>query len=57
MLISYHTSEEGHTKELWLLDSGCNNHMIGNKELISSIDTSIKFEITLDDDSQVKSLG
>jgi hypothetical protein len=31
--------------------------MTGNKELISSIDTSIKSEITLGDDSQVKALG
>jgi hypothetical protein len=44
------------TKDLWLLDNECNNHMTCNKELISSIDTSIKFEITLGDDSQVKSL-
>jgi hypothetical protein len=36
---------------------GCSNHMIGNKEMISSIDTSIKSEITLGDDSQVKALG
>jgi sarcosine oxidase delta subunit len=57
MFLSCHTSEEGHSKDLWLLDSGCNNHMTGNKDLISCMDTSIKSEITLGDDSQVKSLG
>jgi hypothetical protein len=31
--------------------------MTGNKELISSIGTSIKYEITLGYESQVKALG
>ncbi len=28
--------------DVWFLDSGCGNHMTGNKDLFSSIDTSIQ---------------
>jgi hypothetical protein len=40
-----------------LLENSGSNHMTGNKDLISSMDTSIKSEITLRGDSQVKDLG
>jgi len=57
MFLSSRTSEECHSKDLWLLENGRNNHIIGNKKLISSIDISIKSKNTLGDDSQVKSIG
>lgn len=57
MFLSCHISEDIHTKDLWLLDSGCSNHMTGNKDLISCIDTSTNSEITLGDDSRVKAQG
>jgi hypothetical protein len=56
MLLSCHKNEEQH-KDLWLLDSGCNNHMTGNRELLSCIDSSISYDITLGDDSLVKVQG
>jgi hypothetical protein len=34
MFLSCHKTEEQH-KYLWLLDSGCNNHMNGKKYLLS----------------------
>jgi hypothetical protein len=46
MFLSCHKTEE-QPKDLWLLDSGCNNHMTGNKELLSCIDSSISYDITL----------
>jgi hypothetical protein len=57
MFLLCHTYEEGHSKDLWLLDRGYKNHMIGNKYLIFSMDTSVNSEITLGDVSQVKSKG
>jgi hypothetical protein len=46
MFLSCHKTEEQH-KDLWLLDSGCSNHMTGNKDLLSCIDSSISSDITL----------
>jgi hypothetical protein len=56
MFLSCHKTEEQH-KDLWLLDSGCNNHMTGNKDLLSCIDSSISSDITLGNDSLVKVQG
>jgi hypothetical protein len=56
MFLSCHKIEEQH-KDLWLLDSGCNNHMTGNKDLLSCIDSSISSDITLGDDSLVQVQG
>jgi hypothetical protein len=56
MFLSCHKSEE-QPKDLWLLDSGCNNHMTGNKDLLSCIDSSISSDITLGNDSLVKVQG
>jgi hypothetical protein len=56
MFLSCHRIEEQH-KYLWLLDNGCNNHMNGNKYLLSCIDSSISSDMTLGNDSQVKFQG
>ena len=56
MFLSCHKTEEQH-KDIWLLDSGCNNHMTCNKDLLSWIDSSISSDITLGDDSLVKVQG
>ena len=39
--------------DVWFLDSGCSNHMTGNKDLFSSIDTSIQSEVKLGNDCKV----
>jgi hypothetical protein len=41
------------TNDVWFLDSGCSNHMTGNKDLFSSIDTSIQSEVKLRNDCKV----
>lgn len=56
MFLSCHNSEE-QQKDLWLLDSGCNNHMTCNQDLISCIDFFVSSDITLGDDSLVKFQG
>jgi hypothetical protein len=56
MFFSCHKTEE-QPKDLWLLDSGCSNHMTGNKDLLSCIDSSLSSNITLGNDSLVKVQG
>jgi len=43
--------------DVWFLDSGCSNHMTGNKDLFSSIDTSIQSEVKLGNDCKVTVSG
>ncbi|PKA46730.1 Retrovirus-related Pol polyprotein from transposon TNT 1-94 [Apostasia shenzhenica] len=42
-----------HEERVWFLDSGCSNHMTGNKSLFCNIDESIKLEVRLGDDKKV----
>jgi hypothetical protein len=56
MFLLCHKTKEKH-KDIWLLDSGCSNHMTGNKYLLSRIDSSISSDITLGNDSLVKFQG
>jgi hypothetical protein len=56
MFLSCHKTEQ-QPKDLWLLDNGCNNHMTGNKELLSCLDSSISSDITLGNDHLVKVQG
>jgi hypothetical protein len=56
MFLSCHKTEE-QPKDLWLLDSGCSNHLTGNKDLLSCIDSSLSSNITLGNDSLVKVQG
>jgi hypothetical protein len=51
------TEEASNNHDLWLLDSGCNNHMTGNKDLFSSLDSSVTSQIKLGDDYQKKVVG
>lgn len=57
MFISCQATNESSSKDVWLLDNGCNNHMTGNKKLFSSLDNSVKFEIKLGGDHLVDALG
>jgi hypothetical protein len=45
-------------KNVWLLDSGCSNHMTGHNDLLSNLDTSLIITtISLGDDHSVKASG
>jgi hypothetical protein len=39
--------------DIWYLDSGCCNHMIGNIDLFSSLDESFQTKVILGTDIQV----
>jgi hypothetical protein len=51
------TEQENNNHDLWLLDSGCNNHMTGNKHLFTSLDSSVTYQIKLGYDYQNNFLG
>jgi hypothetical protein len=38
-------------KEVWFLDSGCSNHMVGNKDWLSNFDENFSETVKLGDDS------
>ena len=43
--------------DIWYLDSGCRKHMTGNLNLFSSLDNSVKTNVTLGNNVQVTILG
>jgi transposase InsO family protein len=57
MFLSCHIADEDLSKDRWLLDSGCSNHMTGNKKFFSSIDCSATTEIKLGDHTPVPAEG
>ncbi|WP_438938677.1 hypothetical protein, partial [Actinobacillus pleuropneumoniae] len=46
MLLACHTIHEPYAS-VWLLDSGCSNHMIGNKDFVANFDQSMKTQVNL----------
>ena len=44
-------------KDVWLVDSGCSNHMTDHSDFFSHLDTSFSSSIGLGDDRQVKASG
>ena len=57
MFLSYQATEEHCSSYLWLLDSGCINHMTGKRSLLSSLDSSVVTNIKLGDDFLVLAKG
>ena len=53
MFLAFHTMHEPSTS-VWLLDSGCSNHMTGNKDLVANFDKSMKTEVKLGTDKTVE---
>jgi hypothetical protein len=53
LFLSYDKAENG-TKDIWYLDSGCSNHMSGNRKLFFTMDESFKSKIKLGDDKALE---
>jgi hypothetical protein len=51
------TCESDSTSQEWYLDSGCSNHMTGNKEWLTNLDTSKKTNVKLADSRSLASKG
>jgi len=43
--------------DVWFLDSGCSNHMTGNKAIFSNLDEEIKSEVTTGTDTKISVKG
>ena len=52
MFLTCNVTQES-ASDIWFLDSGCSNHMTGNKDLFSFIDNSIQCEVKLRNDCKV----
>ncbi|KAL5857280.1 hypothetical protein ACOSQ3_004738 [Xanthoceras sorbifolium] len=52
----FHAQEELHSNK-WYLDSGCSNHMCGNKSLFSYLDESFKDNVKLGNNSRISVMG
>ena len=48
---------EANSEDIWFLDSGCSNHMIGNIALFSVLDQSVQSQVTLGTDSKISVMG
>jgi hypothetical protein len=57
MFYSCHATTEPTDSDVWMLDSGCSNHMTGNKDLFSSFDSTVKNKVKLGDDHLVNVQG
>jgi hypothetical protein len=44
-------------KEVWFLDSGCSNHMVGTKEWLFDFDDKFRESVKLGDDSKMHVMG
>ena len=50
-------TEDNQKEEAWYLDSGCSNHMCGDKMWFSTLDESFHHSVKLGNNSQLKVLG
>ncbi|KAI4345002.1 hypothetical protein L6164_012172 [Bauhinia variegata] len=56
LLMVYHAGEEN-TKNIWYLDSGCSNHMSGDKETFAELDETFNDIVKFGDHSTVEVRG
>ncbi|KAH9735189.1 hypothetical protein KPL71_017659 [Citrus sinensis] len=56
LLMACHTKEESH-QNLWYLDTGCSNHMCGDKSAFSDLDETFRNTVKFGDDSTVSVMG
>jgi hypothetical protein len=56
-LLMVTTNSEDLKKQSWLLDSGCSNHMVGNKDWLYELDESYRDTVKLGDDSKMLVMG
>lgn len=57
MFVAHLTTNVVAPFEVWYLDSGCSNHMTGNKNYFVELDKSKKSRVMLGNNSQVQACG
>ncbi|XP_031255346.1 uncharacterized protein LOC116113329 [Pistacia vera] len=53
LLMSYVNVKDDYSNKLWYLDSGCNNHMSGDKKLFSNLDETFRGKEKLGNNSNL----
>jgi len=56
LLMAYLDFKQGMIEE-WFLDSGCNNHMSGNKDWFSELDENFRHAVKLGNDTRIVVTG
>ncbi|KAJ1429972.1 Zinc finger, CCHC-type [Sesbania bispinosa] len=56
LLMTFVDCKEG-KKDEWFLDSGCSNHMSGNKEWFSELDENFRHKVKLGNDTRIAVMG
>ncbi|KAI3708725.1 hypothetical protein L2E82_38127 [Cichorium intybus] len=51
------STQDAQFNDMWYIDSGCSNHMCGNKDLFTQIDDSLKREVRTGDDKKLDVYG
>lgn len=57
LLMSFVEVNNSKQEEMWFLDSGCSNHMCGNRQWFSCIDEAFRHSVKLDNDSKMEVMG
>ena len=55
--MAYEELNHEERKEIWFLDSGCSNHMSGNKEWFSELDDQFRHTVKLGNNSKMAVMG
>lgn len=56
LLMACHAKEESH-QHMWYLDTGCSNHMCGDKSIFSDLDESFRNTVKFGDNSTISVMG
>ena len=57
LLMSYVEVNNSKRENVWFLDSGCNNHMCGNRQWFSNIDEAFRHSVKLDNNKRMRVMG
>ena len=57
LLMSYVETHNSKREEVWFLDSGCSNHMSGDKQWFMELDQSFRHSVKLGNDSKMAVMG
>lgn len=57
LLMAYVEEKKATREEIWFLESGCSNHMSGNKEWFTDLNEGFKQTVKLGDDSRITVTG
>lgn len=55
--MSYVEVNNSKREDVWFLDSGCSNHMCGNKQWFSNIDETFKHSVKLENNTRMGVMG